>query len=191
MADAKTKTTKIDLPKTSNDNDNDNDDIPIEIKPELKIKLIKIFKLALTLFYGQFAANAIYSNLIRGLPHLIENSSGSYPAARVTLGLLMLALTVYAIVIISLRLKFTWLFISISGIVLICLSIAALVIDIIDIVQRKERKSLVGGDLGAEIAELIVENILRIAAVVVTFFMSKFIHTCRDYLKVPTTEPKA
>ena len=189
MADAKTKTTKIDLPKTSNDNDND--EIPIDIKPEVKIKLIKIFRLVLTLFYGQFAANAIYSNLIRGLPHLIENSPGSYPIARVTLGLLMLALTVYAVVIITIKLKFQWLLISVSGFVLICLSISALVVEIIDIVQRKERKALEGGDLGAEITEIIVENILRIAAVVITFFLSKFIHTCPDYLKVPTAEPKA
>jgi hypothetical protein len=70
-----TKVTKIDIPSKpkSSKNDSEEGEIPIKIAPEPRIRLIKMFRLLLTLFYGQFIANAIYSNIIHGLPQLIEN----------------------------------------------------------------------------------------------------------------------
>lgn len=197
MADTKTKVTKLDIPKASDAKDKDDDDNEIDLnianklKPETRTRVIRSFKLFLTLFYGQFAANAIYTNLIRGIPQLIENTSHVYPIIRVTLGVIMLLLTAFAIVSISLRKKFSWILIVSSAGVLGLLTVCALVIDIIDIVQRKERKTLIGGEYGSEIAELIVENLLRIIAIIVTVFMSKFIRGFREYFQVPTNEPKA
>ena len=113
MADTKTKVTKLDIPKASDAKDKDDDDNEIDLnianklKPETRTRVIRSFKLFLTLFYGQFAANAIYTNLIRGIPQLIENTSHVYPIIRVTLGVIMLLLTAFAIVSISLRKKFS------------------------------------------------------------------------------------
>jgi hypothetical protein len=185
-----TKVTKIDIPSKpkSSKNDSDEGEIPIKIAPETRIRLIKMFRLLLTLFYGQFIANAIYSNIIHGLPQLIEKPDQYYPILRVTLGVCMLALAVLAVVAVTLKFKFSWLLIFISGIILVLLSIAALIIDIIDIVQRRERKILVGSEFGSAITELIVENLFRTCAVVVTFFMGKFIHGFNDYLQVSTND---
>jgi hypothetical protein len=185
-----TKVTKIDIPSKpkSSKNDSDEGEIPIKIAPETRIRLIKMFRLLLTLFYGQFIANAIYSNIIHGVPQLIEKPDQYYPILRVTLGVCMLALAVLAVVAVTLKFKFSWLLIFISGIILVLLSIAALIIDIIDIVQRRERKFLVGSEFGSAITELIVENLLRTCAVVVTFFMGKFIHGFHDYLQVSTND---
>jgi hypothetical protein len=189
MAD--TKTVKIDVPKIQKVKaDDDDDDTPKPLEPKLRYTLLRSFKLFLTLFYGQFAANAIYSNLIRGIPQLIENPSYTYPIARVTLGILMLLLTGFAVVSISLKIKPSWILIWSGGGVLIVLTLAGLIIDIIDIVQRKERKALQGGELGAEIAELIVENILRTAAIISTFFMGKYIRGFKEYLAVATFETR-
>ena len=138
-----TKVTKIDIPakpKTSNKEDEPAAADPLS--PETRIRLIKMFRLLLTLFYGQFIANAIYSNVIHGVPQLIEKPSEYYPIIRVTLGVCMLALAVLAVVAVTLKFKFSWLLIFISGGILILLSIAALVIDIIEIVQKRERKTL-------------------------------------------------
>ena len=63
-----------------------------------------MFRLLLTLFYGQFIANAIYSNIIHGLPQLIEKPDQYYPILRVTLGVCMLALAVLAVVAVTLKL---------------------------------------------------------------------------------------
>jgi hypothetical protein len=185
-----TKVTKIDIPSKpkSSKNDSEEGEIPIKIAPETRIRLIKMFRLLLTLFYGQFIANAIYSNIIHGLPQLIEKPDQYYPILRVTLGVCMLALAVLAVVAVTLKFKFSWLLIFISGIILVLLSIAALIIDIIDIVQRRERKILVGSEFGSAITELIVENLFRTCAVVVTFFMGKFIHGFNDYLQVSTND---
>ena len=186
--DSKTKRTTINIPKPDDTKQDDEDFASKPLEPALRYKVIRSIKLALTLFYGQFAANAIYSNLIRGIPQLIENPSLAYPIIRVTLGVLMLLLTAFAVVSISLKIKPSWILIWSGGIALIILTIAALIVDIIDIVQRKERKVLEGGELGAEIAELIVENILRTGAIIVTFFMGKQIRGFKEYFSVPTVE---
>ena len=125
-----TKVTKIDIPSKpkSSKNDSDEGEIPIKIAPETRIRLIKMFRLLLTLFYGQFIANAIYSNIIHGVPQLIEKPDQYYPILRVTLGVCMLALAVLAVVAVTLKFKFSWLLIFISGIILVFKNVSCLFI---------------------------------------------------------------
>ena len=146
-------------------------------------KLIKISRILLTLFYGQFLANAIYSNLMRGIPQLINKPIEFYPVFKVTLGSLMFILTVYSMIVIWMKL---WRLILASGIGLIVLSVLALIVTIIDFVQKNERKLIHESEFGSLIAELILETVLRVLAIIMTFLLVKFIRD--QYTKVPTNE---
>lgn len=46
--------------------------------------------IGLTLFYGQFIANGIYDNFIRGIPELVETTS-AFSIIIVTIGVIILA----------------------------------------------------------------------------------------------------
>ena len=47
--------------------------------------------IGLTLFYGQFIANGIYDNFVRGIPELIETTS-AFSIIIVTIGVFILAI---------------------------------------------------------------------------------------------------
>lgn len=68
-----------------------------------KNTIIKGMRIALTLFYGQMIANAIYDNLIRGIPYLIDNVN-AFPIIKVTLGVVIIALTIFAMIAIWMKL---------------------------------------------------------------------------------------
>ena len=56
---------------------------------------VKMFRILLTLFYGQFFANAIYDNFIRGIPYVVGTAS-AFGIIRVTLGIVIIALVIFA-----------------------------------------------------------------------------------------------
>lgn len=74
--------------------------ITIEADPRQKTiyenpNIVKLFRILLTLFYGQFFANAIYDNLIRGIPYVVGTAS-AFGIVRVTLGIVIIALVVFS-----------------------------------------------------------------------------------------------
>lgn len=72
-----------------------------------------------------------------------------------------------------------------SVILLIVVSIISLVINIIDLIQRRDRKEIDGPEVSSEIAEIIIEFIFRIAAVGLQFVYIKFLKV--GYQQVPTS----
>jgi hypothetical protein len=140
-------------------------------------KIIKAFEIALTLFYGQFLANAIYDNFIYGIPALVEEVT-AFPIIRVILGVLIILQTVYSMVAIRLR---KWILLFPSAIILILISLFALIITVIDLTQREDK--LDKKEFISAICEVVVETIFRIGAIVVKFFMIRILRN--EYLKVP------
>lgn len=69
--------------------------------------------------------------------------------------------------------------------VLIIVSIFSLIVSIIDLVQRYERKEINNKEFSAGIAEIIVESLFRIAAIAIKFVLIKFIRSV--YQRVPTS----
>ncbi|CAF0823517.1 unnamed protein product [Brachionus calyciflorus] len=142
--------------------------------------IVKAFRIALTFFYGIFFANAIFDNLIGGIPYVIEDAT-AFPIIKITIGALIIILTIVAMIGIWRKI---WPLIFASAIALIILSIFALIVSIIDLVQRKERKALNSQDFASDIIEIVVEFIFRIIAIVIKFLMIKLI---RGYQRVPTS----
>jgi hypothetical protein len=149
---------------------------------EINAVVIKAFRISLTLFYGQFVANGIYDNLIRTIPYLVDSQS-AYSIIKVVIGVLIIALTVFAMVSIWIRQR---ILIFVSAILLIVLSIASLIISIIDIVQKKERNSINEKEFAADICELCVQAVFRIGAVALKFVMIRFLKAPPEYTAVPT-----
>ena len=143
--------------------------------------LIK-FNLYFYIFKGQFIANAIYDNFVRGLPDLIE-TKGAFPAVKVSLGVLILAASIFALIAIWIKL---WRLVFVSACILIAISVTSLIITVIDLVQRKERDQIIGKEFGSSIVEISIETLFRIGAIIVKFFMVKLLKTI-DYRKVPTS----
>ena len=73
-----------------------------------------------------------------------------------------------------------------SAIALICLSLFSLIVSVIDLVQRKNERAMSNQELSADIAEIVIESLFRILAIVVKFVMIKLI---RGYQPVPTSSP--
>lgn len=74
--------------------------ITIETDPRQKTifenpKVVKALRILLTLFYGQFFANAIYDNLIRGIPYVVGNAS-AFGILRVTLGIVIIIHVIFS-----------------------------------------------------------------------------------------------
>ncbi len=185
-----TSKTEIEL-KEANDED---DDIHLDklVTAEKGIRLANVFGILLIFFYGQFTANAIYSNLIRGTAQWLEHSS-YFAIAKVILGILMLSNAVFSVIVISLKVRFSRLLIFISGIILCLLSVIDLVFEIIDFVEKKEKNRFHGNELGSTIAEIVIENLFRTTAIILTFIMQEFIqkfHGFNGYLSVSTQVPK-
>ena len=154
-----------------------------DFSPKLAKKFIKILRISLIFFYGQFFANALYTNLIHGIPMVAANPTEVYPKIKVILGSLMLIHTIFAVVVIWFKL---WRLIFASAISLIILSITCLITNIVDFVQKNERKQFHDTEFGSTITEIIIETLLRVLAIVASFFMIKFL---RDiYKKVPMDE---
>lgn len=86
--------------------------------------------------------------------------------------------------IISIALKI-WPLIMGSAMLLIIVSIISLVVNIIDLIQRRDRQEISGPEVSSEIAEMIVEFIFRLAAVALQFVMVKFLKV--SYSSVPTS----
>ena len=144
---------------------------------EINEKLFKISRILLTFFYGQFSASAIYNNLLRRIPLLINKPIELYPVFKVILGLLMFIFTVYSMIVIWMKL---WRFIFASGIGLIVLSVIALKVTLIDFVSKKTLNEIPDSEFGCLTAELILETLIRILAIIMTFFLARFI---KDQLK--------
>ena len=154
-----------------------------DFSPKLAKKFIKILRISLIFFYGQFFANALYTNLIHGIPLVVANPTEVYPKVKVILGSLMFIHTIFAVVVIWFKL---WRLIFASAISLIILSITCLITNIVDFVQKNERKLFHDTEFGSTITEIIIETLLRVLAIVASFFMIKFL---RDiYKKVPIDE---
>lgn len=145
--------------------------------------IIKGFRIALTLFYGQFVANGIYDNLIRTIPYLVDKELHVYSIIKVTIGILIIGLTIFSMIAIWMRQR---ILIFISSIVLIVLSVASLIISTIDIVQKKERSSINDKEFAADVCELCVQAVFRVAAISLQFVMIKFLKPPAPYEAVPT-----
>ena len=78
-----------------------------------------------------------------------------------------------------------WPLIMGSAMLLIIVSIISLVVNIIDLIQRRDRQEISGPEVSSEIAEMIVEFIFRLAAVALQFVMVKFLKV--SYSSVPTS----
>jgi hypothetical protein len=130
---------------------------------------------------GQFIANAIYDNFVRGLPDLIE-TKGAFPAVKVALGVIIIAASVFALIAIWIKL---WRLVFVSACILIAISVTSLIVTVIDLVQRKEREQIMAKEFSSSIVEISIETLFRIGAIVAKFFMVKLLKT--DYRKVPTS----
>lgn len=163
-----TKTTTIDSnePKTSIFKDS--------------IFLIKGLRLALTFFYGQLFANAIYDNLIRGVSYVIEEPT-TFPIIKIIIGVLFFVLIILAMVSIWKKIR---ILIFVSAIILIVFSLFSLIVSIIDLVLRNNKNQLSGTELIVNIAEISVESIFRVIAIVLHFFMVRLL---RSYERVPSS----
>ena len=136
-------------------------------------KHIKILRILLTLFYGLFLAIAIYKNFIPAIQHFIEKKPiDFYTVFKIILGSLMVILTVYSMIVIWTKI---YRFIFSSGIGLIVLSILALIVTIIDFVQKYERKQTPESNFWLSIALLIFETVLCVLAIIITFLLVKFV----------------
>ena len=132
------------------------------VDPVKKNKAITTtFRIALTLFYGQFLANGIYDNLIRTIPYLVDKEVQVYPVIKVVIGFLILGQGGFAMVAIWMRIKQQKYLLFISAILLIILSIASLVISVIDVVQKRVLGTVSEKDYAADIAELSVQALFR------------------------------
>lgn len=154
-------------------------------KQAIKQKVIKVFKLLLTLFYGQLIANAIYDNFIRGIPHLVDDPKAFYPIVKVVLGVVILATCIFNLISLKLKnCKIQWQLIFVGAILLILIAVASLIVTIIDLVQRRERKLTTQPDYVAGCLELGVETIFRIIAIILSFVLVHFLKS--PYNAVPT-----
>lgn len=166
----------------------DEDDKPQKGKMDkqaIKQKVIKVFKLILTLFYGQLIANAVYDNFIRGIPHLVDDPKAFYPIVKVVLGVIILATCVFNLISLKLKnCKVQWQLIFVGAILLILIAVASLIVTIIDLVQRRERKLTTQPDYVAGCLELGVETIFRIIAITLSFILVHFLKS--PYNAVPT-----
>jgi hypothetical protein len=144
----------------------------VEIHPKHK-KPVKLIEIVLTLFYGQFIANAIYENLIRGIPELISESTSYFNIFRVVFGVVIIIVAIYSIFVIWLK-KYQ-LMIFISAILLTIVFLISLVVSIIDLVQRKERNISTEKDTPVLATILAVESIFRIIAIILTFLLVKIL----------------
>lgn len=148
---------------------------------------IKLLQVLLTLFYGQLIANAIYDNFIRGIPGIAQDPTSVYNIIRVCLGAFMIAVTIYSVLFLWFRQYIILIFVS--GILLCIVFLASLVVNIIDLVQRKERFQTTdykNHEFPLLITELVIESIFRLLAIVLTFVLVKVMKL--KYDAVPTKE---
>jgi hypothetical protein len=144
----------------------------VEIHPKHR-KPVKFIEILLTLFYGQFIANAIYDNLIRGIPDLVREPTGYYNIIKVVLGCVIIAVTIYSMIVIWLKKYHVLIFIS--AILLIVVFLISLVVSIIDLVQRKERNMANEKETPILATVLVVESIFRVLAITLTFVLVKIL----------------
>lgn len=144
------------------------------------IFLIKGLRLALTFFYGQLFANAIYDNLIRGISYAIEEPT-TFPIIKIVIGVLFLFITIFAMVSIWKKIR---ILIFVSAIILIVFSLFSLIVSIIDLVLRNNKNQLEGTELIVNIAEITVESIFRVIAIVLHILMVRLL---RSYDRVPSS----
>ena len=158
-------------------------DMPgIQIHPQHK-KQVKFLEILLTLFYGQFISNAIYENLIRGVPDLVREPTNYYNIFRVVLGVVIILITIYSLL--AIWLKRYQLMVFISAILLTIVFLISLVVQIIDLVQRKERNMYTEKETPIVATILTVESIFRVIAIVLTFLLVKVLK--QNYELVNTT----
>ena len=154
----------------------------IQIHPQHK-KQVKFLEILLTLFYGQFISNAIYENLIRGVPDLVREPTNYYNIFRVVLGVVIILITIYSLL--AIWLKRYQLMVFISAILLTIVFLISLVVQIIDLVQRKERNMYTEKETPIVATILTVESIFRVIAIVLTFLLVKVLK--QNYELVNTT----
>ena len=155
-----------------------------EVKPnKLSIRLVKMFRIMLIFFYGQFFGNAVYTNVIHGVPIVIAHPDQVYPDIKVALGVIMIIHTLFSVCVIWLK---NWRLIFASAISLMILSIVAMITSIIDLVQRNERNLLKETEMGSTITEISVETLLRALAIVVSLLIVRFLREI--YHQVPAED---
>jgi hypothetical protein len=143
-------------------------------KPSGKVpKSIKILQVILTLFYGQFFANAIYDNFIRGIPDVATEAT-PFSTIKVIIGVLIAALTVFGMISVWFRIRIL-LFVNI--ILLSIVFVFSVVVSIIDLVRRNERKTTIGKDMTSLIIETVVGNLFRVLAIALLCLMIKILHS--------------
>lgn len=152
---------------------------------QFSIRLVKIFRIMLIFFYGQFFANAIFTNIIHSVPVLIAQPEKVYPDIKVALGVIMIIHTLFSVCVIWIK---NWRLIFVSSISLILLSIVAMITSIIDLVQRNERNLLNETELGSTVTEISVEALLRALAIVLSLLMVRFLREI--YQQVPGEDNK-
>jgi hypothetical protein len=145
---------------------------------------VKAIEIILTLFYGQFIANALYDNFIRGIPELVREPTAYYNIIKVVLGAVIIAATGFSITAIWWRKKHINLIFA-SAVTLIVIFLIALIINIIDIVKRQERGYISGNEIPILGTILAVESLLRIAAIALTFVLTNLLK--KNYELVAST----
>ncbi|RNA17291.1 hypothetical protein BpHYR1_044547 [Brachionus plicatilis] len=176
----KTMTIDTDKPKTATKTITIDTDKPKTSIFKDKLFLIKGLRFALTFFYGQLFANAIYENLIRGISYAIEDPT-TFPIIKITIGGLFFFITIFSMVAIWRKIR---ILIFISAVILILFSLFALIVSVIDLVLRNNKNQLTGTELKVNIAEITVESIFRVIAIVLHFYMIKLLRT---YERVPSS----
>ena len=154
----------------------------VTLNPKYR-RVVKTIEIILTLFYGQFIANALYDNFIRGIPELVREPTAYYNIIKVTLGGIISAATAFSITVIWWRKKSVHLIFA-SAVMLVVIFLVALVINIVDIVKRQERGYISGTEIPILGTILAVESLLRIVAIVLTFLLSNFLK--KNYEAVAT-----
>ncbi len=145
--------------------------------PTFSVRLVKVYRLILIFFYGQFFATALYTNLIHEIPIIIKHPGSFYPSLKVALGVFMVVHTFFAVVSIWKK-SFKLIFGSICS--LIILSGITMVTAIIDLVQKNERKQLHETEMSSTAVEIGVEALLRLLAVGLSLLLVKELRSRYD-----------
>lgn len=148
---------------------------------------IRLLQICLTLFYGQLFSNAIYDNFIRGIPDLVRVPTAYYNIFRVSLGAVIFVVAAFSVAAIWIKKHKALIFAS--GVALSLIFISTLVVSIIDLIQRKERKYVKDEEFLILCVELAVESLFRVIAIVLTFLFVKI--SSDPYQSVETKEDKA
>ena len=147
----------------------------------------KFFQVVLTLFYGQFLSNSIFDNFILTIPELSSSRPSAlntapelslstvappinhayYYVTKIVLGVFICITSVFSLIVVW---KKNYRLIFLSGIILLFIFITTVVLTTVHLTLDFDKRTK--AEMGKLIAELSVESLFQLIAVIATFFMA-------------------